>query len=100
METSETQTIGERINLTRKKRNLSIQELADKAGCSSEYLEWIENDEVYPPVALLLQLAKALRVGRLQVGLHHVADLRGTEAMQVDRVLDRNLDRGVEGFLV
>jgi len=62
MATSETQTIGERINLTRKKRSLSIQELANKAGCSSEYLEWVENDEVYPPVALLLQLAKVLRV--------------------------------------
>lgn len=62
MAISETQTVGERINLTRKKKNLSIQDLADKAGCSSEYLEWIENNEVDPPVALLLQLAKALRV--------------------------------------
>jgi len=62
MATSETPSLGERISATRMKRELSIEDLADKVGCSSEYLEWIEKNEVDPPVALLLQLARALRV--------------------------------------
>ena len=60
METEE--TIGQRIKLARQERGLSIEELAGRAGCSDEYLEWVEEGQVTPPVALLLRLAKALKI--------------------------------------
>jgi quercetin dioxygenase-like cupin family protein len=36
--------------------------LADQAGCLDEYLEWVENSQVEPPVALLVQLAKTMKL--------------------------------------
>jgi len=56
------QTIGSRIKLARNEKGLSVQTLADKAGCAEEYLEWIEMDQVEPPVALLLRLASAMKL--------------------------------------
>lgn len=41
---------------------LSIQELPDKAGCSDEYLSWVEAGRAEPPVALLIHLAKAMEL--------------------------------------
>ena len=45
-------------------------------------------------------LAQTLLEGRLEVRLHDVGDLGGTEAVEVDRVLYGNLDRLVEGALL
>ena len=56
------QSIGKKIRLARQERGLSLQELAGQAGCSDEYLEWVEEDQVAPPVSLLLQLAKAMQL--------------------------------------
>lgn len=58
----EPRSVGQRIRQARQGKNLSIQELADKAGCSDEYLEWVEEGQVEPPVALLIQLAKAMQL--------------------------------------
>jgi len=55
-------SIGQRIRLARQERGLSVQELAEKASCLDEYLEWVEDGQVEPPVALLLQLAKAMQL--------------------------------------
>ena len=60
MNTSETTSLGKRIRLAREETGLSRNDLADKAGCSADYLEWIETGQVDPPVSLLIQLAKAL----------------------------------------
>lgn len=58
----EQESIGRRIKSTREEKGLGIQELAEKAGCSDEYLEWVEEGQVTPPVALLLRLAKAMQL--------------------------------------
>ncbi len=58
----EPQSVGQRIRLAREERDLSVQELAEQVGCLDEYLEWVEEGQVVPPVALLLQLAKALQL--------------------------------------
>ena len=58
----ELRSIGQRIRQTRQETGLSVQELADQAGCLDEYLEWVENSQVEPPVALLVQLAKAMKL--------------------------------------
>jgi quercetin dioxygenase-like cupin family protein len=58
----EPKSIGQRIRLARQERGLSVQELAHQAGCLDEYLEWVEDRQVEPPVALLIQLAKAMKL--------------------------------------
>jgi transcriptional regulator with XRE-family HTH domain len=62
MTTEEPKSVGERIRSIRQERGLSVQELAGEVGCSDEYLEWVEGGQLEPPVALLLQLAKAMRL--------------------------------------
>ena len=57
-----TKSVGQRISQVRQQKGLSIQELAEQAGCSEEYLGWVEEEQVDPPVALLLRLAKAMQL--------------------------------------
>jgi transcriptional regulator with XRE-family HTH domain len=59
---TEQRSIGQRIRAAREERGLSVKELADKAGCLDEYLEWVEDGQVEPPVALLIRLAGALHL--------------------------------------
>jgi len=54
--------VGQRIRLAREERGLTIKELASRAGCLDEFLEWVEEGQVEPPVALLIQLARALKL--------------------------------------
>ncbi|MFH1950372.1 MAG: XRE family transcriptional regulator [Pseudomonadota bacterium] len=55
-------SIGQRIRMAREERGLSVKELAQRANCLDEYLEWVEDGQVEPSVALLIQLAKAMKV--------------------------------------
>jgi transcriptional regulator with XRE-family HTH domain len=75
--------IGQRIRSAREGRGLSVKELADKAGCLDEYLEWVEGGQVEPPVALLIRLAGALR---LDSGVF----------LQADEPSDRRLREGAK----
>jgi len=58
----DSKSVGEKIKLARQERGLDVQELAQQAGCSDDYLKWVEDGQVEPPVALLIQLAKAMRL--------------------------------------
>lgn len=62
MAVDEPGAIGKKIRLAREARGLSVADLADKAGCSEEYLSWVEEAQVHPPVALLIRLAKPLKM--------------------------------------
>lgn len=55
-------SIGQRIRLAREQKGLTVKELANNAGCLDEYLGWVEDGQVEPPVALLIQLARALKL--------------------------------------
>lgn len=55
--------IGGRIKDLREKNVYTLQDLAAKTGISKPILKEIESDEVMPPVATLLKLARALNVG-------------------------------------
>jgi transcriptional regulator with XRE-family HTH domain len=55
--------IGCRIKELREKNVYTLQDLAAKTGLSKALLSEIEADEVMPPVATLLKLARALNVG-------------------------------------
>ncbi|HEY6873620.1 MAG TPA: cupin domain-containing protein [Geobacteraceae bacterium] len=55
--------LGEKIRKLRQERRLTLQELADLTGLSKPLLSQTENDQVTPPLATLLKIAKGLRVG-------------------------------------
>ncbi len=57
-----TTPIGERIRELRQERGVTLKELANETGHSEEYLAKIEANEIFPPVAILIQLARALEV--------------------------------------
>ena len=54
--------VGERVRKAREDKGVDLEALADRVGCSAEYLQWVEDGHVEPPVALLLQLAKTMRL--------------------------------------
>jgi transcriptional regulator with XRE-family HTH domain len=55
--------LGDKIRKLRQERRYTLQELADLTGLSKPLLSQIENDQVTPPLATLLKIAKGLRVG-------------------------------------
>ena len=79
MVTEGTKSIGNRIRTARQEKGLSVEVLAEKAGCSDEYLEWVENGQVEPPVALLLQLAKSMQLAQALEALEGLAGQLGLE---------------------
>lgn len=55
--------IGKIVRDLRERRQLTLHDLAAKTGLLKTVLSEIEEDEIVPPVASLLKLAKALGVG-------------------------------------
>lgn len=55
-------SFGQSIKSYRESRKLSIKELAHETGYPADLLEKVENDETTPPVALVLQLSRTLKV--------------------------------------
>jgi len=55
--------LGEKARKLRQERRLTLQELAELTGLSKPLLSQIENDQVTPPIATLLKIAKGLKVG-------------------------------------
>jgi transcriptional regulator with XRE-family HTH domain len=62
MANEEIMAVGGRIRQARQERGFDVQELAGRVGCSDEYLGWVEDGQVEPPVALLLQIAKTMNL--------------------------------------
>jgi quercetin dioxygenase-like cupin family protein len=55
-------SFGQSVKCYREDRCLSIKELAHETGYPADLLEKVENDEITPPVALVLQLSRTLKV--------------------------------------
>lgn len=55
--------LGEKVRGLRQDQRLTLQALADMTGLSKPLLSQIENDQVTPPIATLLKIAKGLKVG-------------------------------------
>lgn len=55
--------IGLKIRRMRQERRLTLQNLAEATGLSKPLLSQIENEQVIPPLATLLRIAKAFKVG-------------------------------------
>lgn len=61
-EKEEKKTFGRRIQAYRQSRKLSIEDLAHETGYPAQFLEKVEQDRVTPPVALVLQLSRTLKI--------------------------------------
>ena len=59
-------SVGHRVYTVRKEKGLSVQDVAQRTGLSSEYLVRIETNEVSPPLGALIRVSKALdmKLGR------------------------------------
>ncbi|KAB0671428.1 helix-turn-helix domain-containing protein [Oryzomonas sagensis] len=55
--------IGQKIRGLRQQKRLTLQELSDLTTLSKPLLSQIENEQVVPPLATLLKIAKGLKVG-------------------------------------
>src|SRR3954471_4024472 len=54
--------IGEKIRTLRQQKRLTLQELSDQTTLSKPLLSQIENQQVIPPLATLLKIARGLKV--------------------------------------
>jgi transcriptional regulator with XRE-family HTH domain len=54
--------VGERIKKVRKKKKVTLNQVANDTGCSIDYLKKIEGGKVMPPVGTLLQISRALEI--------------------------------------
>jgi transcriptional regulator with XRE-family HTH domain len=79
--------LGGKIRKLRQERRFTLQELADLTGLSKPLLSQIENDQVTPPLATLLKIAKGLKVG-----IHFFFEDEGDRRRYV-------LTRGEEGMM-
>lgn len=55
--------IGLKIRRLRQERRMTLQNLSEATGLSKPLLSQVENEQVIPPLATLLRIAKALKVG-------------------------------------
>jgi transcriptional regulator with XRE-family HTH domain len=82
--------IGGKIKDLRERNFYTLQDLAAKTGLSKSLLSEIEADEVMPPVATLLKLAKAFNVGmayffRDEAPAEQISVTRSGERLSVKR---------------
>jgi transcriptional regulator with XRE-family HTH domain len=54
--------IGKRLLKLRREKKLSLKHVANETGLATQYISNIEKGEVIPPVAVLLQLSRALEI--------------------------------------
>ena len=78
--------IGARIRAVRQSRNMSQQELADKAGLSLPHISDVELGKTNPLLLNFIKMAEALQVSTdslLRPDVPEVKDLYKNEAMEV-----------------
>lgn len=58
----QTKTIGKKLMSLRKAKKLSLKQLGNETGLSPDYISKVEKGEIMPPVAVLLQLSRAMEI--------------------------------------
>ncbi|MBN2124177.1 MAG: helix-turn-helix transcriptional regulator [Deltaproteobacteria bacterium] len=56
------QPIGKRLMTLRREKKLTLSQLANETGLTPDYVSQIEKGEIIPPVAVVLQLSRALDI--------------------------------------
>ena len=59
--------IGKNIQQIRRRRNFTLQQLADETGFSQGYLSKVENSKKAPSVSTLIRISKALKVTMAEI---------------------------------
>ena len=54
--------VGEKIKKARQKKKITLDQVANDTGCSTDYLKEIESGKAIPPVGTLLQISRALEI--------------------------------------
>ena len=54
--------LGKRLMKLRKEKGLTLKHIANETGMSTKYISQVEKGEVIPPVAVILQLSKAVEI--------------------------------------
>ena len=54
--------LGKRLMKLRKERQLTLKQMANETGLASRFISQVEKGEVIPPVAVILQLSRALEI--------------------------------------
>jgi quercetin dioxygenase-like cupin family protein len=54
--------LGRKIAEVRRKKQISLEQVANDTGCSVAYLKQVESGEVMPPVGTMLQISRALQI--------------------------------------
>jgi transcriptional regulator with XRE-family HTH domain len=54
--------VGEKIKKARRKKKVTLDQVANDTGCSIDYLRKIESGKIMPPVGTLLQISRALEI--------------------------------------
>lgn len=54
--------VGEKIRRVRRKKKITLDQVANDTGCSLDHLKQIEKGEIMPPVGTLLQISRALEI--------------------------------------
>ena len=62
MKQTKTRSVGKKIGQFRKKKKITLNQVANDTGCSIDYLKKIEAGKVIPPVGTLLQISRALEI--------------------------------------
>ncbi len=57
-----TNKLGTRVRKYREERNLTVEQLAEAAGISTELLRSLEGDNIYPSLAPLQKIARAMNI--------------------------------------
>src|SRR5512137_884175 len=61
---AEKTSLGQRMKAGREKMGMSIEDLAQETGYLREILAGVEEDRTVPPVSLVLQLSRVLKLNR------------------------------------
>jgi len=56
------QPLGKRLMKLRREKKLTLKNLANETGLTQEYISQVEKGQVIPPVAVILQLSRALEI--------------------------------------
>jgi transcriptional regulator with XRE-family HTH domain len=90
--------LGARVKLLRELRDLSLQQLADDAGCTKSHVWEIEQGKsVNPTVNMVWSLASALQITPAQLlGLSDKQPIASGFALKIAGMIDREMKKQVQ----
>ncbi len=103
------QPFGKRVMKLRRERKLSLMDVANETGLAKDYISSLEKGEVIPPVAVILQLSRALgidsgvllREEKEEKGRQQDQDYRKrTEAYAYETLTPEAKDKHIKAFRV